>query len=127
MIFKELMTKYGQGITREDLDFTKNSLLKAYARKYETLGALTNMLGDQPSPLASGSEYRFPVRPQQIVTLRLKTKDSAPPVEALRTFDPIVPEAKRVVTRTGFDRPELKGHPPLKPGEEKIFLDLEPK
>ncbi len=45
-IFKSLMTKYGQGITQDELDFTKNSLLKSYARKYETLGALTNMLGD---------------------------------------------------------------------------------
>lgn len=45
-IFKDLMLKYGRGITKEDLDFTKNSLLKSYARKYETLGALTGMLGD---------------------------------------------------------------------------------
>ncbi|MFA5816288.1 MAG: pitrilysin family protein, partial [Bacteroidales bacterium] len=45
-IFKNLMLKYDQGITQEDLDFTKNSLLKSYARKYETLGALTGMLGE---------------------------------------------------------------------------------
>jgi zinc protease len=45
-IFKNLMVKYGEGITQEDLDFTKNSLLKSYARKYETLGALTGMLGE---------------------------------------------------------------------------------
>jgi zinc protease len=45
-IFKNLMLQYSQGITQEDLDFTKNSLLKSYARKYETLGALTGMLGD---------------------------------------------------------------------------------
>lgn len=45
-IFKNLMLKYDQGVTQEDLDFTKNSLLKSYARKYETLGALTGMLGE---------------------------------------------------------------------------------
>lgn len=45
-IFKNLMLKYDQGITQEDLDFTKNSLLKSYARKYETLRALTGMLGE---------------------------------------------------------------------------------
>ncbi|MFA6128946.1 MAG: pitrilysin family protein [Bacteroidales bacterium] len=45
-IFRDLMTKYGQGISQEELDFTKNSMLKSYARKYETLGALTGMLGE---------------------------------------------------------------------------------
>lgn len=40
------MLKYDEGITQADLDFTKNSLLKSYARKYETLGALTGMLGE---------------------------------------------------------------------------------
>jgi len=45
-IFKDLMTRYRDGITQEDLDFTRNSLLKSYARRYETLGALTGMLGD---------------------------------------------------------------------------------
>lgn len=45
-IFKDLMTKYRQGITQEDLDFTKNSRLKSYARKYEELAALTSTLGE---------------------------------------------------------------------------------
>jgi zinc protease len=45
-IFKDLMTKYREGISQEDLDFTRNSLLKSYARKYETLGALTGMLSE---------------------------------------------------------------------------------
>jgi zinc protease len=43
-IFRNLMEKYGQGISQEDLDFTKNSLLKSYARQFETLGALVRML-----------------------------------------------------------------------------------
>ncbi len=45
-IFKDLMTRYREGVSQEDLDFTRNSLLKSYARKYETLGALTGMLGE---------------------------------------------------------------------------------
>jgi zinc protease len=43
-IFHDLMQKYAEGIPQEDLDFTKNSLLKSYARRYETLRALTGML-----------------------------------------------------------------------------------
>jgi len=39
------MEKYREGISQDDLDFTKNSLLKAYARQFETLGALAGMLG----------------------------------------------------------------------------------
>jgi len=45
-IFKDLMGKYREGISQEDLDFTRNSLLKSYARKYETLGALAGMLSE---------------------------------------------------------------------------------
>lgn len=43
-IFKTEMEKYRQGITREDLDFTKNALIKSNARRFETLGSLTSML-----------------------------------------------------------------------------------
>lgn len=75
--------------------------------------AWTNLTGEQrtPATAAGDSEYRITVRPQQIVTLRLKTARSVGPITALRTFDPIIPERKRAGTR-GFDRPDLKGHPP---------------
>lgn len=43
-IFRDLMDKYRRGISQEDLEFTKNSLLKSYARQFETLGALLRML-----------------------------------------------------------------------------------
>lgn len=73
----------------------------------------TNLTGQQrTAAVAAGAgEYRFAVRPQQIVTLRLKTARSVGPVAALRSFDPVIPEPKRAATR-GFDRPDLKGHPP---------------
>jgi zinc protease len=43
-IFRRLMEEYRLGISEEDLTFTKNSLLKSYARNFETLGNLMRML-----------------------------------------------------------------------------------
>jgi zinc protease len=43
-IFRDEMSKYREGISEEDLDFTKNALLKSNARKFETLRALQGML-----------------------------------------------------------------------------------
>lgn len=45
-IFVEEMNKYRDGIPEEDLEFTKNALIKSDARNFETLGALRNMLED---------------------------------------------------------------------------------
>jgi zinc protease len=43
-IFKQEMEKYRQGISKEDLEFTKNSLIKSNAMRFETYGALLSML-----------------------------------------------------------------------------------
>jgi zinc protease len=43
-IFKRLMEEYRQGISEEDLIFTKNSLSKSRARDFETLRAKLSML-----------------------------------------------------------------------------------
>ena len=43
-IFKESMEKYREGISAEDLEFTKNALLKSNARKFETLRSLLRVL-----------------------------------------------------------------------------------
>lgn len=43
-IFMEEMEKYRDGISQEDLDFTKNALIKSNARRFETLGSLIGML-----------------------------------------------------------------------------------
>lgn len=43
-IFKQEMEKYREGISQEDLEFTKNSLIKSNAMRFETYGALLNML-----------------------------------------------------------------------------------
>jgi zinc protease len=60
-IFKMLMEDYREGISEEDLAFTKNSLLKSYARDYETLRALISMLEtiamyDLPKDYVKGEE-----------------------------------------------------------------------
>jgi zinc protease len=43
-IFKDEMTKYRNGISAEDLSFTKDALIKANALRFETLSALRGML-----------------------------------------------------------------------------------
>ncbi|MBT3384542.1 MAG: insulinase family protein [Prolixibacteraceae bacterium] len=43
-IFKNEIEKYINGIAKEDLDFTKNALIKSNARSFETIGALHGML-----------------------------------------------------------------------------------
>jgi zinc protease len=43
-IFFNEMKAYREGIPEEDLDFTKNALIKSNARRFETLGALRGML-----------------------------------------------------------------------------------
>jgi len=45
-IFRDLMTNYREGIAPEDLQFTKDTLIKSNARNFETLGALLGILND---------------------------------------------------------------------------------
>ncbi|MFP4488578.1 MAG: M16 family metallopeptidase, partial [Bacteroidales bacterium] len=45
-IFRDEMEKYRVGIDQEDIDFTREALLKSNARSFETLGALLGMLGN---------------------------------------------------------------------------------
>ena len=43
-IFRDQIAKYQEGISQEDLDFTKNALIKSNARRFETQGSLLGML-----------------------------------------------------------------------------------
>lgn len=43
-IFKDKIDKYKEGISQEDLDFTKNALIKSNARRFESQFSLLNML-----------------------------------------------------------------------------------
>ena len=79
-----------------------------------TAAALTDLLGRNPQALPPGQQYTLAVRPQQIVTMRLTASAAVPPVQALRTFDSVIPEAKRGFIRQARD-PKLIGHPPRRP------------
>ncbi len=52
-IFRDAMNNYRKGISEEDLEFTKNALIKSNARKFETLGAKLNMISNM-------GEYNLP-------------------------------------------------------------------
>lgn len=43
-IFRDEIAKYREGITEEDLEFTKNALIKSNALRFETQGSLLGML-----------------------------------------------------------------------------------
>ncbi len=43
-IFKDEIARYKEGISAEDLEFTKNALIKSNSRRFETQGALLGML-----------------------------------------------------------------------------------
>ncbi len=72
--------------------------------------ALTDMLGSNRQPLRGGPTYKFPVRPQQIVTMRFKAADAVAEVKSLAKWDALVPEKKREALRRYL--PDVKGHPP---------------
>lgn len=48
-IFRNQIADYKKGITPQDLDFTKNALIKSNARRFETQGSLLNMLEEMSS------------------------------------------------------------------------------
>ena len=48
-IFKDEIAKYKEGISQEDLDFTKNALIKSNALRFETQGSLLGMLQEMSS------------------------------------------------------------------------------
>ncbi len=45
-IFRDLMARYPKEFSNDDLEFTRNSMLKSYARQFETLGAKLGMLSE---------------------------------------------------------------------------------
>ncbi len=46
-IFKDQIAEYKSGISQEDLEFTKNALIKGNARRFETQGSLLGMLQER--------------------------------------------------------------------------------
>jgi len=72
--------------------------------------ALTDMIGGHPKELIGNGSYIFAVRPQQIVTMRLRTKSSVMQVTPLTAWDELVPTAKRAALNSYLK--DKKGHPP---------------
>jgi zinc protease len=109
-IFKDLMAKYSQEVTADDLDFTRNSLIRGYARQFETLGAKIGMLSDI-------SMYQLPsdyVKGEQIIVQNM-TLDQLKAL-ARKYVDPskmyyvIAGDAKTqldALEKIGFGKPEL--------------------
>jgi alpha-mannosidase len=70
----------------------------------------TDLTGRNARPLEGGPAYSFPVRPQQIVTLRFRTASPVAKAEPLTEWDELVPEGKRAALHE--HRRDRKGHPP---------------
>jgi hypothetical protein len=73
--------------------------------------ALTDLVGARAQPLSGGPQYEFPVRPQQIVTMRLSTSEPVPEIEPLLKWDELVPPKKLAALKARLQG--RKGHPPL--------------
>jgi hypothetical protein len=72
--------------------------------------ALTDLRGRNPQPLeGDGPSYRFPVRPQQIVTLHFHCASSVEEIKLVTEWDKFVPAHKRPALHAYGD---LRGHPP---------------
>ena len=72
--------------------------------------ALTDLRGRNPKPLVgSGPTYRFPVRPQQIVTIHFHAASPVEEIKPVTEWDKFVPEPKRAALHAYGN---YKGHPP---------------
>ncbi|MBI2929148.1 MAG: alpha-L-fucosidase [Verrucomicrobia bacterium] len=71
--------------------------------------ALTDLLGKLAQQLRGGARHSFPIRPQQIVTMRFRTDRAVDDIKPLLSWELLVPEAKRAALSKRLYR---KGHPP---------------
>jgi len=70
---------------------------------------LTNLMGEQGVVLTGGPTYRFPLRPQQIVTLRFDSSSGVQEPAPILSWKSLVPDAKQKAFKV---RLQGKGHPP---------------
>ena len=71
---------------------------------------LTDLRGRNPKPLeGSGPTYRFPVRPQQIVTVHFHAASGVDKITPVTGWDKFVPKPKRAALHAYSSH---KGHPP---------------
>jgi len=71
--------------------------------------ALTDLRGRNPQPLQGGPTYRFPLAPQQIVTMRFHADFAVEEIKPILKWDDLVPMAKRAALH---QYGKSKGHPP---------------
>jgi hypothetical protein len=71
--------------------------------------ALTDLRGRNPRALQGGPAYRFPVAPQQIVTMRFHTDSAVEEIKPILKWDDLVPLPKRAALH---QYGKYKGHPP---------------
>jgi alpha-mannosidase len=72
--------------------------------------ALTDLTGGHAVALPEESDWQFPVRPQQIITLRFRTAEPVAEIPPLLAWDELVPMAKRAALHQYL--PDKMGHPP---------------
>lgn len=72
--------------------------------------SLTDATGKKKSDLMNGPAYEIPVRPQQILTVRLVTGSAVSKPEPVTKWDPFVPQRKLAALHA-YD-PTIIGHPP---------------
>jgi alpha-mannosidase len=71
--------------------------------------ALTDLRGRNAQTLTGGPTYRFPVRPQQIVTIRFHTSSAVEEIKPILKWDDVVPKSKLAALHQYGNE---KGHPP---------------
>jgi alpha-mannosidase len=70
---------------------------------------ITDLRGRNRQPLPGGPTYRFPVRPQQIVTMRLHLESAVEEIKPILQWDDLAPASKRAALHQYGN---YKGHPP---------------
>ena len=75
-----------------------------------TSAALTDLTGGHAQKLTGGPSYKFPVKPQQIVTLRFRTATPVAAIEPLLDWSELVPTNKLAALHEYL--PTAIGHPP---------------
>jgi len=72
--------------------------------------AMTDLTGARARPLLDGPDHQFPVKPQQIVTLRFRTAEPVAEEQPLLDWSELVPTNKLAALHEYL--PSVVGHPP---------------
>ena len=72
---------------------------------------ITDLAGLGAAPLSGGPEYRFPLKPQQIITIQFKTASAVADEIPVTEWDKFVPQGKLAMLHAY--NPDLIGHPPF--------------